>query len=135
MSAGFSSMGIRFWGGSTGMRVDCEGGSTSTRRPGAACPNTNQNPTPLPNSMAIAKNACDRAAMRFRSAPIALAILADCGSASLTASFLSTAYRATSAAAILLRDLSHETGRKQQELIAEALNMLFVKHGKRRVAS
>jgi Antitoxin-like ribbon-helix-helix len=33
-----------------------------------------------------------------------------------------------------LRDLSHETGRKQQELIAEALNMLFVKHGKRRVA-
>src|SRR5262249_40304013 len=34
-----------------------------------------------------------------------------------------------------LRDLSHETGRKQQELIAEALNMLFVKHGKRRVAS
>ena len=33
-----------------------------------------------------------------------------------------------------LRDLSHETGRKQQELIAEALNMLFIKHGKRRVA-
>ena len=33
-----------------------------------------------------------------------------------------------------LRDLSRETGRKQQELIAEALNMLFVKHGKRRVA-
>ena len=33
-----------------------------------------------------------------------------------------------------LRDLSHETGRKQQELIAEALNMLFVKHGQRRVA-
>ncbi|HEY7086043.1 MAG TPA: ribbon-helix-helix domain-containing protein [Hyphomicrobiaceae bacterium] len=33
-----------------------------------------------------------------------------------------------------LRDLSHETGRKQQELVAEALNMLFVKHGKRRVA-
>src|SRR5215468_9338945 len=33
-----------------------------------------------------------------------------------------------------LRDLSHETGRKQQELIAEALNMLFVKHGKRRLA-
>ena len=32
-----------------------------------------------------------------------------------------------------LRDLSHETGRKQQELIAEALNMLFVKHGKRRM--
>ena len=33
-----------------------------------------------------------------------------------------------------LRDLSRETGRKQQELIAEALNMLFVKHGKPRVA-
>ena len=33
-----------------------------------------------------------------------------------------------------LCDLSHETGRKQQELVAEALNMLFVKHGKRRVA-
>jgi hypothetical protein len=33
-----------------------------------------------------------------------------------------------------LRDLSHETGRKQQELIAEALNMLFAKYGKRRVA-
>jgi len=33
-----------------------------------------------------------------------------------------------------LRDLSHETGRKQQELVAEALNMLFVKHGKRRGA-
>jgi hypothetical protein len=33
-----------------------------------------------------------------------------------------------------LRDLSHETGRKQQDLIADALNMLFVRHGKRRVA-
>jgi len=34
-----------------------------------------------------------------------------------------------------LRDLSHETGRKQQELIAEALNLLFAKHGKRTVAT
>jgi hypothetical protein len=34
-----------------------------------------------------------------------------------------------------LRDLSHERGRSQQELIAEALNLLFAKHGKRTVAT
>jgi hypothetical protein len=33
-----------------------------------------------------------------------------------------------------LRDLSHQTGKKQQALVAEALNMLFAKHGKRTVA-
>jgi hypothetical protein len=33
-----------------------------------------------------------------------------------------------------LRNLSHETGRKQQELVAEALNMLFAKAGKGRIA-
>jgi hypothetical protein len=34
-----------------------------------------------------------------------------------------------------LRTLSLETGKKQQALVAEALNMLFVKHGKRAVAT
>jgi hypothetical protein len=34
-----------------------------------------------------------------------------------------------------LRNLAHETGRKQQELVAEALNLLFVKYGKRAVAT
>jgi hypothetical protein len=33
-----------------------------------------------------------------------------------------------------LRALSLETGKKQQALMAEALNMLFVKYGKGRVA-
>jgi hypothetical protein len=34
-----------------------------------------------------------------------------------------------------LRTLSLETGKKQQALVAEALNMLFAKHGKRTVAT
>jgi hypothetical protein len=34
-----------------------------------------------------------------------------------------------------LRNLAHETGRKQQELVAEALNLLFIKYGKRAVAT
>jgi hypothetical protein len=34
-----------------------------------------------------------------------------------------------------LRTLSLETGKKQQALVAEALNLLFAKHGKRTVAT
>jgi hypothetical protein len=34
-----------------------------------------------------------------------------------------------------LRDLSHATGRSQQQLIAEALNLLFAKHGMGTVAT
>jgi hypothetical protein len=34
-----------------------------------------------------------------------------------------------------LRNLAHEKGRSQQQLIAEALNLLFAKHGKRTVAT
>jgi hypothetical protein len=34
-----------------------------------------------------------------------------------------------------LRTLALETGKKQQALVAEALNMLFAKHGKRTVAT
>jgi len=34
-----------------------------------------------------------------------------------------------------LRDMAHETGRSQQDLVAEALNLLFVKHRKRAVAT
>jgi hypothetical protein len=33
-----------------------------------------------------------------------------------------------------LRTLSHETGKKQQELVAEALNLLFARHNKPRLA-
>jgi len=53
-------MGQSSWGalGSTGA-TPVDGGSVSRRRTGAACPNTSQNPTPLPNSMAIAKSAWD----------------------------------------------------------------------------
>ena len=65
------------------LRVNrCEGRLWIVFAPGAPCPSTSQKPTPLPSSMATAKNTCEKAAMMVWSVPIAFAMLADCGSAS-----------------------------------------------------
>ena len=49
----------------------------------------------------MAKTTCDTAAITFSSAPIALDMLADCGSACIVAAFTSSLFKASSAEAIL----------------------------------